>query len=61
MGKIELSEKAKAARAQYMRDYRKRNPEREAATKARYWERKAAQIQATADEEKEGQTSDGGY
>lgn len=48
---MEMSEKAKEARRAYLRDYRRRNPEKAKEAKARYWERKAAKLQT---EEKEG-------
>lgn len=47
---MEMSEKAKEARRAYLRDYRRRNPEKAKEAKARYWERKAARLA----EEKEG-------
>ena len=39
---------AKEARNAYMREWRKKNPERAKAIKARYWERKAAELQSQA-------------
>ena len=37
---------AKLARAQYMREWRKKNPEKQREYNARKWERKAQQIAA---------------
>lgn len=39
--KTELTEAAKQARADYMREWRKRNPEKIKELNRRYWERKA--------------------
>ena len=36
-----LSEKAKAARAAYLREWYRKNPEKNREYKATYWERKA--------------------
>ena len=44
-----LTDEARAARAAYMREWRKRNPEKVAEANRRYWERKADAD--TADEE----------
>ena len=38
-----LSPEARLARAKYMREWRKKNREKEAETRRRYWEKKAAQ------------------
>lgn len=46
---VEMTKEAKAARAQYMREYRRKYPEKEAASKARYWEKRAAQLRTNAD------------
>jgi hypothetical protein len=43
MPKRELSEGAKQARREYARQWRERNPDKDAEYKARLWERKAAQ------------------
>lgn len=40
-----LSPEAKRARAAYMREWRRRNPEKEKIYQERKWERKAARIQ----------------
>ena len=37
----DLSKEAKEARAAYAREWRKKNPDKEAAAKKRYWEKKA--------------------
>ena len=39
-----LSPEARAARAAYMREWRKKNPEKSQEYKARQWEKKAQQI-----------------
>ena len=36
-----MNEIARLARNQYMREWRKKNPEKEKAIKARYWENRA--------------------
>lgn len=36
-----MDEKAKAARAAYAREYRKRNPEKIKAAQDRYWQKRA--------------------
>lgn len=36
-----MTDKARAARAAYMREYRKKNPEKIAEYMRRYWEKKA--------------------
>lgn len=40
---MEFSKEAKAKRNEYLREWHKKNPEKSAAIKARYWEKKAAQ------------------
>lgn len=42
---------AKAARAQYAKEWRKKNPEKQNAIMARYWEKKAREAAARALEE----------
>ncbi len=42
-GMQRLSANAKAARAAYAREWRRKNPEKQRAIVARYWEKKAAQ------------------
>lgn len=39
--KVELSEKAKELKAQYLREWRQKNPGKNAQYCAQYWERKA--------------------
>lgn len=39
-----LTIEARAARAKYMREWRKKNPEKQREYDAKKWERKAAQI-----------------
>ena len=41
---IELTKEARAARAKYMREWRKKNPEKEREYTARKWEKKGQQI-----------------
>jgi hypothetical protein len=40
----ELTKEARAARAKYMREWRKKNPEKQREYTARKWEKKGAQI-----------------
>ena len=40
-----LTEAVREAKRQYMREWRKKNPERVKANNRRYWERKAQQMQ----------------
>lgn len=40
-----MTDKAKAARAAYRREWARKNPDKIKAQQARYWERKAAQMQ----------------
>ena len=42
----ELTKEARAARAKYMREWRKKNPDKEREYNARKWEKKGAQIRA---------------
>lgn len=41
-----LSAEARQQRAAYMRQWRKRNPDKDKAAKERYWEKRAKQVQA---------------
>ena len=41
-----MTPEARAARAKYMREWRKKNPEKQREYNAKQWERKAAQIRA---------------
>ena len=41
----ELDEKAKEARREYYRQYRKRNPQKIKETNARYWQKRAAKME----------------
>lgn len=43
---MRLEEQAKAAKRDYQRQWRKRNPERMKAINARYWQRRAQKLQA---------------
>ena len=45
-----MTEQAKKARAAYIREWRQKNPEKFKAQCDRYWERKAQQMQAEADQ-----------
>lgn len=42
---MRLEEQAKAAKREYQRQWRKRNPERIKAINARYWKRRAQKLQ----------------
>lgn len=41
----------RAARAEYARQWRQKNPEKQAAITARYWAKKCAQLQEQAQQE----------
>lgn len=45
-----MTEEAKAKRAAYMREWRKRNPEKVAEANRRYWMRKAGQDEEQGEE-----------
>lgn len=45
-----LTDEAKAARAKYAREWRKKNPEKQKAITARYWEKKAQEAAAESKE-----------
>lgn len=47
MAQVQMTDEAKAARAAYMREWRRRNPEKQREYEARKWQR-------VADREKEG-------
>lgn len=40
-----MSEAAKRARADYVKEWRRKNPDKEKAIRTRYWEKKASQQQ----------------
>ncbi len=44
---MELSESAKKSRAEYFREWRKRNPDKVRENNRRYWERQAQKLQAS--------------
>ena len=44
--KMALSEAAKRAKAAYLREWKRRNPEKQRQYVEAYWERKAAQLEA---------------
>ena len=44
--KIKMDERAKAARRAYLNDWRKKNPDKIREYAARYWEKKAREIEA---------------
>jgi hypothetical protein len=46
-----MTEQAKKARNAYQRKWRKENPEKFQAQRERYWERKAARMQAEAEQQ----------
>lgn len=48
------SPEARRAQAEYIKSWRRRNPEKVAAYNTRYWERKAAQIEAEKNKPKGG-------
>lgn len=53
----EISEQAKAAQREYLREWRRRNPEKVRENNRRYWERKAKQMAA---QEKETEVGENG-
>lgn len=52
-GMAALTENAKAARAKYAREWRKKNPDKVRATNARYWNKKAQNGPETTQNEEE--------
>lgn len=46
---MEMSEKARSARAEYYKQWRKRNPDKVRATQERYWAKKVAEWKAEED------------
>lgn len=53
-----MTKEAKAARAKYMREWRKKNPEKQREYNARKWERKAQQIAAEKEAADNGKVQD---
>ena len=53
-----LTPEARAARAKYMREWRKKNPDKEREYNARKWERKAQQIAAEKEAADNGKVQD---
>lgn len=53
-----LSEKAKKQRNEYIKEWRRKNPERAAAITKRYWEKKVAELEKSAEAKREAETSD---
>lgn len=47
-----MNEEARKAAARYARSWRRKNPEKVKATRERYWQKKAAQYNESAEEEK---------
>ena len=45
-----LSEKAKAARKAYRKEWARRNPDKLKAQQERYWEKRAARMEAAKDD-----------
>ena len=43
---IDMNEKAKAAKRAYMREWNRRNPDKVRASQERYWNKRAAEIEA---------------
>lgn len=52
MANNNISEKARLARNAYIREWRKKNPEKVLAAQERYWEKKVAAAQSEAEREK---------
>ena len=55
-----MTKEARAARAKYMREWRKKNPEKQREYNARAWERKAQQIAAEREAADNGKVQDKG-
>ena len=53
-----MTKEAKAARAKYMREWRKKNPDKQREYNARKWERKAQQIAAEKEAADNGKVQD---
>ena len=53
-----MTKEAKAARAKYMREWRKKNPDKQREYNARKWERKAQQIAAEREAADNGKVQD---
>lgn len=49
-----LTPEARAARAKYMREWRRKNPEKQREYEAKKWERKADQIRQEREQRAEG-------
>lgn len=60
MAEIVMTEKAREARREYYRRWRKENPDRVASAQARFWEKRARQIAEEA-EKAEGRQKGGAY
>jgi len=52
-----MTPEARAARAKYMREWRKKNPEKQREYDAKKWERKGQQIRAERERAAEGATA----
>ena len=50
-----MTDEARAKRAEYMREWRKKNPEKVREANARYWQRKAEQEQGEEWEEQQSE------
>lgn len=57
MVKSLLSDEARAARAAYVREYRRKHPEKVARWEAARWERKAKQLREAAEHEEKGNSN----
>lgn len=55
---MQLTKEARAARAAYMREWRKKNPEKQREYDAAKWERKAAQHRYCEKEAREAATKE---
>ena len=53
-------EKMKALRAEYYRDWRKKNPEKVREINSRYWKRRAERLVKTENPQEEAQVDDTG-
>ena len=52
----EMTDAAREAQREYMREWRKKNPERVRAKNKRYWEKKAQKLQASVKEVSHAET-----
>ena len=54
----EMTAEARALRSEYMREWREKNPTKNAEYKARYWEKRAAELKAGEGEAGQSEKAD---